>query len=199
MSSPVIRHALPADMEAVTQTLIEAFTEDPFQRYMFPRADDPTKVRPAELARFVAAEVDTHVSLGHVYVANDGAAAALWEPPGVEADGDPLAQLVFSEVAAETLEADGEQWSSFVELRPDYPHFYLAILGASNRARGQGLGAALLERVLRVCDNEGLPAYLESSNLRNVSLYQRHGFDAVGELTFGTDTVLTPMVRMPRS
>ena len=48
------------------------------------------------------------------------------------------------------------------------------------------------------CDREGLLAYLESSNPRNISLYERHGFEAVGEIQIGAAPVVTPMVRQPR-
>ena len=32
-----------------------------------------------------------------------------------------------------------------------------------------------------MCDEQGLPAYLESSNVLNVPLYQRHGFEVMAE------------------
>jgi ribosomal protein S18 acetylase RimI-like enzyme len=48
------------------------------------------------------------------------------------------------------------------------------------------------------CDRDGLPAYLESSNPRNISLYQRHGFEVVGRIQAGTSPVMTPMYRKPR-
>ena len=42
-----------------------------------------------------------------------------------------------------------------------------------------GIGAALLERGTRACDDQQMPAYLESSNRLNVPLYQRHGFEVI--------------------
>lgn len=144
------------------------------------------------------AEVESHVSLGHVYVANDGAAVALWEPPGVVADGSLLEEVIFSEIAEETLTATADQWGRFLECRPEFPHFYLGMLGACDAARGQGLGSALLERVLAVCDAEGLPSYLESSNVRNVGLYLRHGYEVVEEIEFAPDVIVRPMLRTPR-
>jgi hypothetical protein len=41
-------------------------------------------------------------------------------------------------------------------------------------------------------------AYLESSNPRNIPLYQRHGFEAMGEIQVGAAPVVTPMIREPR-
>jgi ribosomal protein S18 acetylase RimI-like enzyme len=60
------------------------------------------------------------------------------------------------------------------------PHWYLGFLGTVPARQGQGHGAALLREVL---EREGGPAYLESSNPRNIGLYRRHGFEIVEELT----------------
>jgi hypothetical protein len=43
-----------------------------------------------------------------------------------------------------------------------------------------------------------LPAYLESSNPRNISLYERHGFEIIGLIQAGGSPTLTPMLRRPR-
>jgi GNAT superfamily N-acetyltransferase len=48
--------------------------------------------------------------------------------------------------------------------------------------QGHGVGAALLRARLRRCDQERLPAYLESSKLENVPLYQHFGFHVTGTL-----------------
>ena len=50
-------------------------------------------------------------------------------------------------------------------------------------AQGQGLGSAMLKQGTRICDEAHMPAYLESSNEKNVPLYQRHGFEIVAEET----------------
>ena len=45
---------------------------------------------------------------------------------------------------------------------------------------------------------EGALAYLESSNPRNISLYERHGFEVMGEIQVGAGPLMTPMLRQPR-
>lgn len=52
-----------------------------------------------------------------------------------------------------------------------------------------------MKKALLRCDEEGLPAYLESSNPRNIRLYQRHGFEVMGEIQSGNSPVVTPMFR----
>ena len=61
------------------------------------------------------------------------------------------------------------------------------------------MGARLLAPVLARCDRDGLPAYLESSNPRNLPFYERHGFvrRTAVPLPSGCPLV-TPMWRDPR-
>lgn len=200
MSSDV-RHALPADAAALVATLTEAFLADPLQRHLFPDLHDADLASETGVAALMHAEVETHLTHGHVYAIGDGAdvhAAALWTPPGVMADDELLAEAVAAHADEATMaEAIGHFLAMF-EARPTSPHFYLAVIGAGDAARGRGLGSKLLARVLDVCDREGLPAALESSNPRNVSLYERHGFEVTAEVAFAPDVVVRPMTRMPR-
>ena len=55
--------------------------------------------------------------------------------------------------------------------------------GYPNGAKqGQGNGAALLEQVLAIVDKANAVAYLESSNPKNMSLYERAGFETVAKI-----------------
>jgi GNAT superfamily N-acetyltransferase len=66
-------------------------------------------------------------------------------------------------------------------LHPKEPHWYLATLGTEPAHQGQGIGSALLRSLLTRADDEGVPAYLESSKDRNVPLYARFGFEVIDE------------------
>jgi ribosomal protein S18 acetylase RimI-like enzyme len=81
------------------------------------------------------------------------------------------------------------------EHHPHEPHWYLPVVAADPNWIGQGLGALLMKHALRRCDEEGIAAYLESSNPRNISLYERHGFRIVGRIQSGSSPVMTPMLR----
>jgi GNAT superfamily N-acetyltransferase len=63
--------------------------------------------------------------------------------------------------------------------------------------QGRGHGAALLRYALERCDRDGVAAYLESSNARNVPLYERHGFVAMGSIQAGSSPTVIPMLRRP--
>jgi GNAT superfamily N-acetyltransferase len=79
------------------------------------------------------------------------------------------------------------------------PHWYLGYLGARRDRQGQGLGTQLLREVLAGADTDGVPAYLESSNERNLALYERHGFRVVGDLrALGHGPIIWRMWREPQ-
>jgi ribosomal protein S18 acetylase RimI-like enzyme len=81
---------------------------------------------------------------------------------------------------------------------PDEPHWYLPLLGVDPLHHGKGLGSALLRHALDMCDQDSKYAYLESSNPRNITLYQRHGFELLGTIQINTSPSILPMLRKPR-
>jgi len=79
-------------------------------------------------------------------------------------------------------------------------HWYLYAIGTSSSSQGRGVGSALLRDMLDRIDEERLPAYLESSNIRNVPLYERHGFNVVEEIRLpGGGPAMWRMWREPGS
>ena len=72
-------------------------------------------------------------------------------------------------------------------------------LGVDPGHRGTGVGAALLRERLVHIDSASLPAYLESSSLANVPMYEHFGFESTGTVPLPTDApVLTSMWRTPQ-
>jgi ribosomal protein S18 acetylase RimI-like enzyme len=81
---------------------------------------------------------------------------------------------------------------------PAEPHWHLAFIGVDPSAQGRGIGAALLHHVLPLVDAQGSQAYLESTNPRNITLYERFGFAVQEEIRIGSAPPLYPMVRPAR-
>jgi len=181
----------PTERDPVMDTLTLAFSTDPAVRYMFPDAAGYLKAFP----RLATAMAGGALAAGTAYVADGGAAAALWLAPGAEADSEAIIALVGETVAPARQAVLGELGELMRQFHPDSPHWYLSMLGVDPSRQGQGLGAALLKEGLRRCDADGLPAYLESSSPRNVPLYERHGFVVTGLIKPGDHPGLIPMSR----
>lgn len=182
-----------SEQEGVQATLLSAFTHDPVMRWFFPD-DAGYRSHFPELVVAIggrAFEERTAWGLG-------GAAAGLWLPPGTEPDGDAIATVLLESVSA-TQRADLFTLHLQVdEAHPTYPHWYLAWLGVAAARQGTGLGGELMTRCLEVVDGTHQPAYLESSNPRNVPFYERHGFEITGEGRAGTCPPITFMLRAAR-
>ena len=76
---------------------------------------------------------------------------------------------------------------------PDLP-----TIGIEPHLHRKGLGSALLTQALSRCDQEHMPAYLESSNSANTALYQRFGFKGLGVIRAGCSPPMVPMLRGAR-
>jgi GNAT superfamily N-acetyltransferase len=64
--------------------------------------------------------------------------------------------------------------------------------------QGKGYGSALLQYAFFQCDHNSRLAYLESSNPKNIPLYQRHGFELLGTIHVGTSPSIFPMLHRPQ-
>ena len=174
-----MRRILLKIAEKAVPVLAAAFADDPVMRWVFP---NDTEARLRLLWPVVA--------YGHVDV-GDGV-AAIWRAPGEsndEGDGSGL----YAACAPDELERLMDMDAAMTAVHPTEPHWYLLAIGTEPRVQGQGRGGALLAAGLeRVGD---LPAYLESTNPRNVSLYQRHGFEITGTIEAHGGPPLTTMWR----
>ena len=81
---------------------------------------------------------------------------------------------------------------------PHHPHLYLWFAGVHATRQGQGWGGRLLASRLARADEEVVPAYLEATSERNRGLYERHGFEVIGELSVDGSPTMWQMWRDPR-
>ena len=82
--------------------------------------------------------------------------------------------------------------------RPPEVHCYLQLIGVDPAHQGKGIGSALLSQILNDCDAQRLPAYLEATSPRNLPLYKRHGFEALGRIQVADSPPVVPMRRNPK-
>ena len=192
-SSSIVRAKL-TDMDRSVALLVTAFTADPFIRWLLPEPRKYLDYFPRILKFFAGGAFD-HES---VYRSEDFNAAALWLPPGVSPDEESLAQVVQEAISPEREDevfAVFEQVSAF---HPKVEHWYLPAMGVDPLYQGKGYGSDLMERGLDICDRHHAAAYLESTNPKNIPLYQRFGYEVVGEIQAGSSPIITPMFREAR-
>lgn len=190
----MIKTASNSDQAGAIGVLTLAFSTDPMARWSLP---DPAKYL-AIFSSIAKAFGGNAFGKGTAYIADGFTGAALWLPPGAVSDEESLSRL-FEENTGDDIKEDMhgifEQMEKF---HPTKPHWYLPMIGVDPAHQGEGIGSALLIEGLKAVDRDGLIAYLESSNPRNIPLYERHGFEVIGEIQSGSSPVLRPMLRKAR-
>jgi GNAT superfamily N-acetyltransferase len=189
-ATPMVSTAAPADVDRAAAVLTLAFAADPFERWKYP---DPWQYLTL-FPRFVRAFGGGAFAQGTACHTEGYAGVSLWLPPGTGPDEAAIETSLPAEREAE-LAAIFEQMARF---HPHEPHWYLPLIGVDPAHWGKGHGAALLQRTLRRCDQHHVPAYLESTNPANLSLYRYHGFELQGTIQVGSAPPLFPMLRSVR-
>jgi ribosomal protein S18 acetylase RimI-like enzyme len=164
-------------------------------RWILPSADKYLNHSAGIFDSFGGAAFDA----GTAYQVADFAGVALWVPPSHAQHDDnddaefsaSLAQLVVPEQVEEVATVLAQMQS----YHPDDDCWYLPLIGVDPGHQGRGLGAQLMKYALARCDEAGLPAYLESSNPANISLYERFGFEVMGRIQTKTSPPVHPMLR----
>jgi GNAT superfamily N-acetyltransferase len=186
------------DVEPLEDVLQAAFWDDPLMAWLLPDEASRSR-RAARLFRGLLR--NWFVPMRTTWTTADQQGAAMWAPPGywripILAQLPSLPSMLGS-LGGRALKA-GQLMALIERHHPREHHWYLAVLGTNPPAQGKGIGSALMEPVLARCDEEGLPAYLESSKESNIPFYGRHGFEVTGELSVPGGPVIYAMRREPR-
>lgn len=190
MFSIVSRSEADPALSAVTL----GFAADPLVRWFYPEPNSFLAHFPRVVDLFGGRALDH----GAAHCSDDFTATALWLPPGIHPDEDGLVALFEATVAEDKRDRLFSLLEQMGSYHPHDPCWHLAFIAVDPARQGKGLGSALLAESLRQCDRDGLPAYLESTNPANLSLYRRHGFEQIGLIEVEGAPPLFPMVRPPR-
>lgn len=194
MNLPRVSAATESQRQAAASVITLAFAADPLARWALP---DPAAFL-AVMPGFADAFGGRGLAHGSTYLVDGGAGAAMWLPPDVHPDDDRMGELMGGHMTGQVLEDMQGVFEQMSHYHPPQPHWYLPLIGVDPACQGRGLGAALMRHAVDRCDADGVAAYLESSNPRNISLYERHGFEALGTIQVGGSPEVVPMLRQPR-
>lgn len=167
------------DKARAVDILARAFHDDPIMNWICPK--------PGFIPKMFELTLPVFLPHGLTYMAGEGKGVASWLGPGNKLEwpfslANFWSMLRFSGVPSlYRFARSGMQTEKF---HPRSPHYYLFAIGAPEEFRGQGIGTALITQVLRRCDAEGVPAYLENSKEANLAFYQGHGFEVQRKIQF---------------
>jgi ribosomal protein S18 acetylase RimI-like enzyme len=184
VSHPV-REASPSDLDWAARVLAAAFDAYPWTRWALP--GDRYAERLEEVQRLYLGHALDH---GVVLVDEGLRAVAAFLPPNAPAPTEPVQQRV--------TRLHGPRWAALAELElpaPPSDAWALATVGVDPACRGIGLGTAVVRAGLALVDERGEAVALETSDERNVRLYQRLGFTTVATTQVPGGPVVHSMYR----
>ncbi len=197
------RVAERADLGAIGETLALAFEHDPLWGWAFEDVSRERKL--ASLAEVFGFFVGAALDFGWVRVTDRVEAVALWIPPGspemTPADEERLPGVIAEACEKESADRVSELLDAFERNHPHEPlHFYLSLLATHPDHAGRGLGVGLVADNLGEIDaaDPPAPAFLESSNPRNLARYERLGFRPTHHVELIAGLAGTQMWRGPR-
>jgi GNAT superfamily N-acetyltransferase len=187
------------DVAAAAEVFAAAFMAEPGNAVLFP--DALTRLRLMELTgRLVVERALPRATVHGIEVDGALAAVAVWDPPGVRPGLPPARTLptVLRRTAliggqlpgvAAPVRAHRRELIPLVRARRRAVRtasqglsWHLGFLATAPDHQGRGLARLLMERVLRRCDADGLPAWLETTDPSNPPIYKRFGFDTVAHV-----------------
>ena len=194
MTTPIIKAATQSDEAATIAALVLAFGADPATRWTWPYPEQYLTHFPS-LVRVLGGNAFAH---GSAYYVDGYAGAALWLPPEVSPDENTLVDLLRHTGYAPVQKDVFAVFEQMARYHPQEPHWFLPLIGVDPVQQGKGFGGALMQHALGPCDRDRTLAYLESSNPKNIPLYERYGFELLGTIQVGTSPPIFPMLRKPR-
>ena len=183
-TSTAIRAATAADLAGIARTIASAFADDPLLSWLLPNPADRERRIEAFYARALPAMWEGH--RGEMLTTDGQTAVAIWRAPNEwktparTAVRTGVASLRSLGVPATMRVA--KVLGALEKRHPSDEHWYLDALGTDPAYQRRGIGSAMLEPVLERCDEQGLPAYLETQKLDNVAFYRHFGFEVREEL-----------------
>jgi ribosomal protein S18 acetylase RimI-like enzyme len=170
-----------------SEILTNAFAADPIVTYF---RDRPEKERRELIKWFIKIALHYSYKDGQIYTTQNLDGVAIWIPP----EKFPLNdfRLLMLGGYALPFKISPNKLLEFVYLflqaekqhkqNVDRQHWYLLMLGVAPDRQSQGIGSLLLQPILERADRAGLSCYLEATTKRSVRFYQKHGFEAIGEI-----------------
>ncbi len=166
----------PTDNPEIAETLALAFQNEAGWSYVIPDA----KQRAARLPGAFYLLLREDHKKGAVFGTDEFEAVTLWRGPGQAHDSlwDRARMVVpFAQVLRGSLFRALEVADLIEKHLPKEPFWYLHFAGCHPSFKGFGFGGAAIRAGLERADADGLPAYLETADEKNVALYQSFGFE----------------------
>jgi ribosomal protein S18 acetylase RimI-like enzyme len=181
-----IRKAEPSELDTLIRLAARAYDNEPFANWVV-RQDVKRTQRMEKF--FEVYFKDYGARYDHVFTTDELNGAAIWYPPEPK-DCWRISTLKHLSLLHKwisisgirnipSLLADAEKVD---RLHLEERHYFLHVIAVDPKQQGKGIGGNLLTHGLQMCDERGIPAYLETASEENVRYYQKHDFRVSEEI-----------------
>jgi GNAT superfamily N-acetyltransferase len=180
-----LRPAIHSEVPAIAALLGRAFDADPVMTYIFPRPTARATRLPRLFSAMLRHSYFRHGAIDVALAGDDLRGVAIWTPPGdwLPPKRQQLAAFpAFAYAFGSRFVAGQRAMAAAAKAHPSEPHWYLAVLGVDPSHQGASVGGTLLRAGLARCDQQRLPAYLDTGKPENLAYYARFGFTVSAEI-----------------
>jgi len=164
-----------------------AFQDDPVTTFMF-----PDEIERREKVQYGFVAIYKHgIRNGEVYATSENLEGiAVWIPPKkvYQSIWSMIRHGGFHAMRKTGFKAMKKGMPIYKYIGPahkrlaPFDHWYLQSIAVEPEEQGKGYGTLLLRAMIKKIDKEGLPLYLETNTEKNISFYQKHGFEVLEHL-----------------
>jgi ribosomal protein S18 acetylase RimI-like enzyme len=180
-----IRKAWHGDLDALAEVLAEAYDKDLLMNWIV--FQDEKRIQRMR-KYFEVALKDYSMKYDHVFTTEELDGVAIWYPPEPRNcwKASMLKQL---SLVHKFIPISGIRKIPILLVADDMvhkhhfkePHYYLSVIGVHPAHQGRGVASHLIRKVLLMCNERSVPAFLETATERNLGYYAQLDFKVIEE------------------
>lgn len=173
------------DRQLVADILVRSFVNNKSVNYII-KQDEKREQRIKHLMEY---SFDICNLFGDVFISDDRNGCALIVMP----DRKKVTiksllldiKMALSVIGLSNINKAVSRESAIKKIHPPAPLYYLWFIGVEPSLQGNGIGSKLLNEIIQKGLSENRTICLETSTLKNIPWYEKHGFKIYRELDFG--------------
>ncbi|MGB4776245.1 MAG: GNAT family N-acetyltransferase [Daejeonella sp.] len=173
------------DKELVAEILIRSFVDNKSINYIIKQDEK----REQHLKHLMEYSFDICNLFGDVFLSDDKNGCALIVMPDRKKTTLKSIlldlKMALSVIGLSNINKAISRESAIKKIHPSVPIYYLWFIGVEPSQQGNGVGSKLLNEIIQKGLSENRTICLETSTLKNIPWYEKHGFKTYRELDFG--------------
>ncbi|HNU47181.1 MAG TPA: GNAT family N-acetyltransferase [Bacteroidia bacterium] len=180
-----MRKATADEKELVVTILVQSFDDNKSVNYTI-KQDTRRRQRIRKLMEY---SFEICSMFGNVFISDDNKGCALVVMPDKKRTTFKSiwldVRLVFGAIGIVSARKAMSRETAIKKIHPNDALYYLWFIGVQPSEQGKGIGSRLLTEVIQEGKSKRRTVCLETSTLKNIRWYEKHGFKTYRELDFG--------------